>query len=65
MAATAPPAHFGTASGSFDFAWPGQAVFGAGCAQQLPAWMAAQGVQRPMLLSDAGLVQAEDRKSVV
>jgi len=58
MAATSPPAFFGTEPDRFDFAWPGHAVFGAGCARQLPDWVLAQGVRRPLVLSDAGLVQA-------
>lgn len=52
------PAFFGTEPDRFDFAWPGHAVFGAGCAQQLPAWVAAQRIERPLVLSDAGLVRA-------
>ena len=57
MAAT-PTVHFGTDPGRFDFAWPGDAVFGDGCAQQLPGWLRAHGVGRPLVLSDAGLVRA-------
>jgi alcohol dehydrogenase class IV len=50
---------FGTEPDRFDFAWPGQAVFGDGCAQQqLPAWAAGRGLRRPLVLSDAGLVKA-------
>ena len=55
---TTTPSFFGTQSDHFDFAWPGHAVFGAGCAGQLPAWAAAQGIERPLVLSDAGLVKA-------
>lgn len=58
MPDTAPPAFFGTEPDRYDFAWPGHAVFGDGCAQQLAPWVAAQRVARPLVLSDAGLVQA-------
>ncbi|MDM0033574.1 iron-containing alcohol dehydrogenase [Variovorax sp. J22P271] len=58
MSNAAPPSFFGTQPDRFDFAWPGHAVFGAGCAQQLPAWAAARGVARPLVLSDGGLVRA-------
>jgi len=58
MPAHTPPSFFGTQPGHFDFAWPGHAVFGDGCAQQLPAWAAARSVQRPLVISDAGLVKA-------
>ena len=58
MSANTSPAFFGTEPDRFDFAWPGHAVFGAGCARQVPDWAAAQGLQRPMVLSDTGLVKA-------
>lgn len=57
MAATTSSA-FSTQPDRHDFAWPGHAVFGAGCAQQLPQWVVAQRVARPLVLSDAGLVRA-------
>lgn len=58
MTAATSTAFFGTQPDCFDFAWPGHAVFGAGCARQLPGWVAEQGVRRPLVLSDAGLVKA-------
>jgi alcohol dehydrogenase class IV len=58
MTAATPTAFFGTQPDCFDFAWPGHAVFGAGCAQRLPGWMAEHGVRRPLVLTDAGLVKA-------
>lgn len=58
MQAAALPAFFGTEPDRFDFAWPGHAVFGDGCAQQLPGWALARHVQRPLVLTDAGLARA-------
>ncbi|CAG9166684.1 iron-containing alcohol dehydrogenase family protein [Cupriavidus respiraculi] len=46
---------FDTAPGHFATRWPGEAVFGAGCVEQLPLWARRAGVRRPLLLTDAGL----------
>lgn len=53
-----PGAFFGTEPDRFDFTWPGHAVFGDGCARQLPEWASARRVVKPLVLSDAGLVRA-------
>lgn len=52
----APLPYFGTQPGQFSVAWPGEAVFGAGCAVQAVDWALTRGLQRPLVVSDAGLV---------
>lgn len=49
---------FGTEPDQYIFVWPGQAVFGAGSAERLSAWMQHSGSRKPLVVSDAGLVAA-------
>lgn len=53
---TAPLSYFGTEAGRFSVAWPGEAVFGGGCAAQAADWAVARALRRPLVVSDAGLV---------
>lgn len=50
------PSFFGTEPRRFALAWPGEAVFGPGSVEGLPAWAASRGLRRPLVVSDAGLV---------
>ncbi|MDM0020901.1 iron-containing alcohol dehydrogenase family protein [Variovorax saccharolyticus] len=47
---------FGIEPGHFTLAWPGEALFGPGCAERVTGWAVSRGLRRPLLVSDPGLV---------